>query len=339
MDRADLLSTLKRVAGAISNKTFLPILTHLCFDGSCVIAYDDVVALRAPCTLDFEGCIVGDRLLAILSSSRASSVECIAEKSEVVLKLGRTKARFAFLPQSEFPFTPPSKKGIKLVVDEKLQRAFKIASCSAGRDSAFPSRLGITCVFGRKKLTLYAADNLTIVRVVLNHSESKLEGQQFILLPRFYDLLLAMKGANLVITPKNNILGMSKELELFGKVLPDANPEQFEKAFEAAKLKEIPKADVPSAFARCLERAIVVDKDLTEFSYADGRLIMITKGQGCEVRDSVKIDLGEDSIEVFSSSECLSRYLGFVSRIGIATQCLHLQGDGFDALIGVKAKE
>jgi hypothetical protein len=275
----------------------------------------------------------------MLDSSRASEVESIVEDSAVTLKMGRTKVRFAFLPQSEFPFTPPSRKGIKLAIDEKLQRAFKIASCSAGRDSAFPTRLGITCLFGRKKLTLYATDNLTIVRVVLNHSEPELEGQQFILLARFYDLLLAMKEASMVITPESNILGMSKELELFGKVLSGANPEQFEKSFEAAKLNDIPKADVPAAFARCLERAIVVDKDLTEFSYADGRLGMLTKGQGCEVRDSVKIDLGEDPIEVASSAEYLFRYLGFASRIGIATQCLYLQGDGFDVLIGVKAKE
>lgn len=336
MDRAKLLATLKLVAPALSNKTFLPILTHLCSDGKRVFAYDDVVALRIPCDLGFQGAVPGERLLSLLASSRATSVECLVEEQEVLFKLGRTKIRFPLLPLADFLFDEPDRDGVSLVVDGALRQGLSIAGRSAGQDSAFAARLGVTLSFEKKRLLLYASDNTTMVRVVLPNRVPGLVGKNLILLPRFYDLLLKLgKDSTLVVTEKGDTLGLGEGIELFGHVLPGGDPGQFETVFTRSDLEQMVKAPVPKTLAHCLERAMTTSKESTEFSYADGRLGMLTKDASCELRDSVKIDLGARQQKVRTGAEYLLRYLDVTENIGIGSGCIFLEGKGFQALVSV----
>jgi len=336
MERAALLKTLKRVAPALSNKTFLPILAYFCSDGKSVTAYDDVVALKTPCELGFSGAVPGERLLALLESSRSSAVECLVEKEEILFKLGRTKARFPLLPPTSFLFKEPSRKGVSLDLDAEVQNGISLAGRSAGQDSAFPSRLGITLAFSKRRLTIYASDNTTLVRVIVPHRVPDLAGKNLILLPRFYDLLLKLgESTALILTELGDIIGVADGMELFGKALSGADPDQFGSVFEKLKLDEVIKAKVPATLSHCLERAVITSKESTEFSYADGRLSLFTKDASCEMRDSVKVDLGEEPVKVKTGAGFLLRYIDLAESIGITPQCIILEGAGFQALISV----
>jgi hypothetical protein len=135
------------------------------------------------------------------------------------------------------------------------------------------------------------------------------------------------------------VIGVSDEAQLFGKLIGDPEPDRYEKMILSSKLDEIPKADVPASLARCLQRSLIASqKEDVEFSYADGRLNLLAKDQGIEIRDSVKIDLGEEPIKVYTCAEYVLRYLDVAKRIGISDRCIVLEGDNFQVLVGVKAE-
>jgi DNA polymerase III sliding clamp (beta) subunit (PCNA family) len=237
-------------------------------------------------------------------------------------------------------FVPPKIRGIELDLDVKLREAVKIVSRSATLNLMHPTLSGITLVFGEKKLTLFGTDNVSVARVVENHRVSKLSGKSFVLPPRFYELLLGI-GANtkIVFTTGGDVIGVSDEAQLFGKLIGDPEPDRYEKMILSSKLDEIPKADVPASLARCLQRSLIASqKEDVEFSYADGRLNLLAKDQGIEIRDSVKIDLGEEPIKVYTCAEYVLRYLDVAKRIGISDRCIVLEGDNFQVLVGVKAE-
>ena len=337
MNRVELLATIKKVAPAISSKTFLPILSHVCFDGEYVTACDDVVAMRTPCKTAFQGCVPGEKLMAVLGASRATEAGFEPTNSEVVLKLGRTRVRFATLSTGKFPFSVPGGKGTKLTMDEQLRGAIAVASKSAGQDSAYPNRLGITCMFSKKKLYLYASDDKTIAKVV-TPLESALAGQSFILSPRFCELLLSLGDCCLVVKEDGGLVGKCSGLDLYGKILDNAAPDQFSAVFEGGGLDSIPTAEIPAGFARCLDRALILGEELTTFTYSSGRLNLHTTAAGCELDDHVSIDLGDTDVEVLTRPSYLSRYSGVATRIGITDNCIYLSSAGLDALIGVQAK-
>jgi hypothetical protein len=274
--------------------------------------------------------------LALLGSSGAEEVIFSATESEVVFKLGRTRAKYSTLLDSDFLFAEPDRKGVAIPIDTAFREALVTAEKSAEEGDG--KRTGITLGFGKKKLDVYATDNVTVFHSVLASKAPDMVGKAVILSERFYKLLGKLEDAKLIFTESGDVIGVGKDLELFGKVKDGANPKQFDNVFNSAGLDEIPKADIPISLGRCLDRALVVSKELTEFSYSGGRLSMLTVEQGCEVRDSLKIDLGSDPVEVCTCSEYILRYLNKAKRIGIGNKCIVLEGNSFQVLIGIKAK-
>jgi len=340
MIRSELLNTLKCVSPALRTDKYAAVLSQLRFDGKYVTAYDNVVALRTPCDLPLEGGIVGDLLLSMLSSSNAAEVTCIIKDSEATFKLGRTRLKLAVLPTSEFLFKPPELVGTKLPLDDKLLTAMKLVARSGTAGLDVVGRSGMTLSFSKRQLTLYATDDVTIVRASIPAKAAALSGKSLILSERFYSLLLKQSGMDsLCFTDSGDVLASSESVELFGRVLDGADPVQFEKVFDSMKLKDVPKVDVPLGLARCLQRALVLSKDMTTFSYADGRLSLHTVGFGGEVRDSVKANFGSKPIEVCTCAESLLRYLDGAERIGLSDRCMVVEGPGFEALVAVRKKK
>jgi hypothetical protein len=131
------------------------------------------------------------------------------------------------------------------------------------------------------------------------------------------------------------------DVRLYGQAIREAetgrasDPKQFERVFEAVKPASIVMAEIPEALHGCIDRAMAVDKDRTEFVYDSGVLRMTTTFQGAEVKDSVRIDLGEVPIRAVSHAEYLARYLGDATSIGLSERSLVLEGEAFQVLLGV----
>ncbi len=337
MLRLDLLGVLKKVSPALATKPVVPIFDHLCFTGEHVFAYDDVVAMRASCKLDFKGALPGSLLLSMLGASAVDNVCFEVIDSEVQLKLGRAKLKLASLSPDDFLFRAPDySTATKLVLDDKLIGALKIAARSASATLGDNSKLGITVVFGRKCLTLYATDGMTLVRCIVPVRSPDLDGQSVIMPERFYSLMLRMGAKELLLTDQGDLVALGNGLELFGRVIQGAKPEQYVAVLDRIQIDTVPSADVPPILYRCLERALLVNRDLVTLSYEAGRLHLLSEGNGSELRDSAKIDLGSEAIVVTTSAECVMRYLDAVNRVGISDRGVVLDGPSTVVLVAVQ---
>lgn len=337
MDREDLLRCLKRVTPALGRGA-MPILSHLCFgsDGY-VTAYDGVVALRSPCDVGFVGCVPGE-VVSILSLSSAKQVllEIGEGNSEVLFKIGRTRARFALLPEESYPFVCPRKSGVSIPIDDCLTGSLRIASRSASSDPENPLRSGITFTFSKRRITLYATDETTLVRVSIPRGACL----DSVVMPSRFCELMPPKGT-IWFLEGGGLYAERADVRLYGQAIREAetgrasDPKQFERVFEAVKPASIVMAEIPEALHGCIDRAMAVDKDRTEFVYDSGVLRMTTTFQGAEVKDSVRIDLGEVPIRAVSHAEYLARYLGDATSIGLSERSLVLEGEAFQVLLGV----
>ncbi len=340
--RADLLELLKRVQPALadSRQSLLPVLSHLCFDGKYVTAYNNTVAMRVRCNLDFKGALPGSLLLSMLESAVVDNVVLtVVDEAIVTMKLGRATLKLSSLPETDFMFKRPTyASATKLVMDEKLTNAFRVAARSASVIVDDSSKSGITATFGSKFLTLYATNSRTLVRCKVPLRAPDLEGQSFIIPEQFYSLLLRTESKELLITEQGDLVGLGNGVELYGRVLQDAKPApaDYEAVFKASRLGDVPKADVPAMLIRSLEQARLVNRDLTTLSYSTGKLSLLSTGQGSELRGSAKIDLGEGSLSVITGAESLLRYLDLTKRIGLSTHSVVMEGDGFVVLVAVQ---
>lgn len=335
-ERKELLESLKLVEPALARDPPTPVLSHLCFEDGTVTAFDDMVALRAPCgCLDIHGAVPGEKMISLLSMSRVKEMTAEVADDTLQLKLGRTRINLTMLPPTDFLFREPECTGPDLVLKEAIIRVLKLASRSVDKEASSGSRFGITMVFGKKKMTVYASDSFTIFRAVLDHTSPKLAGTSLILPERFYKQLLNLDAnTRLVITDHDDLKGVAKGVDLFGKRLHGADQAQFESVFTDFRVDKMHKDDVPESLARSLRRALVVTKENTEFRYSGGKLKLTTKVPGCELIDVCKIDLGPDDVTTFTCAEYVLRFLDEANRIGIGPHCIILQGPGFDVMVG-----
>jgi hypothetical protein len=340
--RENLLATLKLVAPALNDKQpMVPVMSHLCFDGKHVVAYDGVVALHAPCTLDFVGALPGTLLLSMLGASAVKLVDIEATESEVVVKLGRAKLKLASLPEADFVFSPPyyRKGSTRLVLDENLLDAFRLVARSAGVSDDV-SRSGITMKFVSRGVILYASDDRTLARCQVDLGGVLPDAESIIIPERFYSLMLKMEPKELLITKSGDLVALSQDANpiLFGRVQQGANPDQYESVFGSAHWQDVPKTLMGEFLPRCLERAKLVNSELVTLAYTPGRLGVSSTGLGGELSDSCKLDFGEDSFEVVTCPECILRYTDTLKHIGICDRGIMLEGTDFCVLVAVQQK-
>ena len=343
MQRDDLLKTVKLVAPALgteANSKDAPVLTHLCFSGKSVTAYDNYAALYAPCDLPLKACVPGDTLISMLDRMRAKEVTASIEEDGVsaLFKAGRVRLTLGILPTTDALFSRP-KIGdtMSAAMNDDLVDALGLAARSGGINSAFPSRSGITMAFGRRSVSLYSTDDAVVFKKTVKIDQKGLAGRSFILPPRFYSLLLSMSGVGEVLfTEEGNIGAMGDGVELYSREIKGADPDKYDATLRMGLAdKKICYADVPTLLLKMLQRAVLINPEWSEIVYSDGRLSLNTVGRGSRLQESVKIDLGDVSMKVRTGAAYLLRYLDRSKRIGISPMCVVL-GDDFNVLIAVR---
>lgn len=337
MERKALLEILKSVSPTLATGTPpMQILKYLCFDEKSVFAYDGSVALRTACDVPIVGAVYGEKLIQVLSESRAANVEMVPDGDNVKFTLGRTKLSLTALPAGDFVFTFPSKKGAsKIPVIDGFTAAVELASRSGNTDVQFASRSGITFRFGKRKLTMYATDNTILVRIVMAMNAPGMDGKSLIMHNRFYKLLPGFDASEILVTDEGDMIGTGGGVEIYGRVVHGADPDQFDRLFSSCDLDTVLKTDIPPQLTRCLRRAMVIS-EMSKFVYEKGRLSLHSEHSGSVLNDDVKIDLGADPISILAKPESILRYLDVATRIGISNKCVIVEGDGFQALIAVK---
>lgn len=345
INRAELIANLKQVEPALSSKEFVPIFTCFCFDGATVTAYDDIVALQAPCGINIKGGLRGRLLLDFFEASKATNVEISQDGRDVHIKAGRSKLDTTAFPEEDFIFQFPKGEDAEVIdIDEAFTEALGKALVSMGTDPSHQWRMGVTTIFDSRGIIFYSTDNKSASKVWVDFDKERdIPERVTVLPPRFCELVVDLGKKNgahkLVLTETWAECKFKSGLRLFSKTIQQAAPDQYDAIFteQAGKKVRQQLIDIPAGLDRCLERSEVVigyntDDPKMTLKVEEGKLNFYTKSPVGDVRDTIKLE-GHPDIEVDCLPSLIKRVLPQVNRFLVTEGCVVLAGEKFVHLV------
>ena len=278
MDRKELLAALAIVEPSLAVNDLIPALTHFWFTGSEVMAYNDVISISVPFETDIIGSIKGKVMYDFLSKCTAKSVEFkgieLDSKSEAVednnllIKCGRATLKIRLFSEDMFLFKIPDYEEWEQISVDSTDLIDSLDVClqSIGNHVAEPERNGITFIpKERNTIHMYSTDGITLSHAsVKNKVRSKLP-DRFVLSHAFCAAAKRLfakmknKGYEMYIDEDYVVLIFSNGIKLFGRLVEDLHPLQYEGVFE----KYLPDRDtkymmpLPKTLPTGVERAYV----------------------------------------------------------------------------------
>ena len=267
LSRKDLLAAISLVTPAVGSPTFVPILSHLCFDGASVTAYNDVVAISTRCEVDFAKSIPGDLLTKLLGSLASDdvSIQPDGDTEHVLIRSGRSKLTLPCLPAADYVFDFPDTEKAKfsVVATDELIKGLDLCLLSVGNDPTHAAQLGITLTSKTgHHLASYSTDNFTMSRHIT-------EGD----FPEFEPIILPTDFCRALVTLANKFGGEEITLhfydgavkatvgtyaQVFSKLVSTVVSHDFGPAFNKFLGKAPEWVEIPPEWAACFDRASIV---------------------------------------------------------------------------------
>ena len=152
MRREELLNILKLASPALlsDNEVVLPILKSFWFNGTHVIASNDVIATCLSVNVTEKAIVPGKKLTSFLSVCNTKKVKfSTSKKGDLIISCGSSKLRLSSLPKEDWPFEfPDIEQAVSLTVGESFFRAIEMCS-SQSPDTGLGSWIGgIILTFG-----------------------------------------------------------------------------------------------------------------------------------------------------------------------------------------------
>ena len=152
MKREELLDTLKLAAPALlsDNEVVLPILKSFWFNGTHVIASNDVIATCISVKASEKVIVPGKKLTSFLSACSTKEVKlAISKKGNLIIRCGSSKLLLSSLSDKDWPFEfPDIEQAISLKVGKSFFTAIEMCS-SQSPDTGLGSWIGgIILTFG-----------------------------------------------------------------------------------------------------------------------------------------------------------------------------------------------
>lgn len=149
-----------------SNDAILPILSHFCFAGDIVYAWNDVCAVIVEFETGLNCALHGDTLTALLEAAGSDSVEFrVPKDGPVEMRCGAGWVKLPSLPLTDSSFSVPDEETlVEMALTDDVLTGLERCMISVGEDSLKPEFAGVTVDYGRGKLTFYSSDNKTASR-------------------------------------------------------------------------------------------------------------------------------------------------------------------------------
>jgi hypothetical protein len=301
MKVGELIETLKTVSGAIPETDLIPILANFWFERDTVLAYNDLIAIQAPCATGFVGMVPNTVRSFLRSVGNDETVSFTSNDKEVVVEIGDAKFYLLIFP-GRFPFVmpKPGESVPSMGMSRRFIHALKTCLLSMSKDTSRPEHLGITIIPGGDKAQLFATDSKTLTWVRNVPATMTGKPERVILPTPFCEQLIAFATTK---TFEKIALGTSHAMAraedgttLFGRSIESTKPLNFTEIVKHNlprdyRSKTIP---VPVNLKRVMERANIVaslnlDRERTCITVRNGIAEFYTKEEGMAITD--KLDL------------------------------------------------
>lgn len=343
MKRAEFVEILRKVEPALSSKDAVPVQSCFCFDGKSVLAYDDVVAMQAPCEVELAGGLKGKVLLPFLQTSRAKEVELSTADGdglrEVTIKAGRSRLKLPLVDDSDVSFKFPTGKGATEVKPgTEFKAALQRALVSLGSDPGVGWQFGVTLVWGKRPV-LYSSDNRGACKITFRDPGFAGDNKPMVLPPQFCRLLVGLASGDdlelLLLHQQWTEARFASGLRLFSRTVTEVDTKSYEELFDGTK--GIEPLVIPDGLERCIDRSKIIAGFMMD-PYAtlrvkEGKLRLHTESAAGVAADTLSLSGAHDDIEVKVAPEILARALPYSTGFAVRDEFVYLLGDGFSHLV------
>jgi len=290
-DREELLQQLDVAKLAIDSRDFIPILSHFCFHGKTVTAYNDFIGIQVNCKTNFTLALQANILLKLLSSVSTKEVDIGFSKNAVFFKAGAARTgvrgRLPFMGEEDFLFKWPNLKriGMHTFKEKQAERFFNgIQLCLSSVGDQMPSQMGVTLNHKGKSLCMYSTNNKAISKFTTTALTNA--GVENIILPTIFCQAI-LKGAQtyglenvgIQVAKGFVVVSFGDECKMYGKLVNNKDPLDFEEVIGEHIGKDYAdtKQKAPKGFADIFNRALLIlGNDLQKTVIAQCELNTVT---------------------------------------------------------------
>lgn len=325
MKRSELKDSLELVGLALADKPLIPTLQCFCFEKGLVKAYDDQIGIIADCPVTVEFAVHGKTFLGLLKTSNAENLEFNLGDNEVTIKADRSTFKLPFLPAEDFLFKDFDcvvKARIKL--NEALLEGLKACLTTTSRDQAQPALMGVYLSPGY----FFGCDGDVVTKAEVGSVMS--EPHSCLMPNAFCHAVLQISETTkctegvLEISDDWAVVGFANEYEVYGRLIQNDNPIDFDDLINKTIKGKITFVEVPPGLNEALARArVIADTETvaTVFTIEANRLKLLTDGRAGVVRDSLGIAKHPD-VKVSLSAEMVQKTISLCDEICVMENCL-----------------
>ena len=348
-----LLDKFKIVRPAVADDDRIRPLTHFCFTGDRLMAFNDRIAISTPRTTDFKGTVPAKRVTDLLSTSRAAVVELVSEGENVLINLGNASIKLAsFSPDmflNIYPFSGVMPK--HNFIDGIAGRFFAGIECcmpSVETHAVVKDKLGITIIPDTNALRLYSTNGQTMTKVTLPLPKKNKFKERVILSGEFCTQMLHLAKRAAITRlfihkerltkrearkrqPCDYALFVADDTLLFGRLIISESPLDMEKVVQDFVPKDQAKAMVaiPPKLKEVLQRMtriseIVTAETLTHIIIKDGMATFRSASQRGEISETIPLP-GHPDAETRMIVSHLLHALGSFEQVLFQPRCVLLR--------------
>lgn len=179
MNTKDLVQRLELVQPALADDNLVPIFTCFMFKEGTVSAYNDVISIIAPLTLDIDQVALNGTILIGLLKNSTGDAEFSMNDENVQIKAGRSNYKLPYFKQEDFLFEEPDEQWVAAVsVNETLLRGLEVCLTTVSRDHSMPALMGVCFNFDKKLMFSCDGDAITQYK-----TEAKFNGKGVFTVP------------------------------------------------------------------------------------------------------------------------------------------------------------
>ncbi len=349
MIREDLLTALAVSSSALApeNETVAPIFRCFCFTEGSVIAYDDIVGVRAVTPeVDFQGVVPGRLLHKFVKSCTGKHLTFEPfrrEEERWRVKCGSTKLDFNRREVEDFPFRFPEAEGDAVVElgDDffaGLDLCTKIVP-----DRGLSTWVGAVFFCFGKELRLLST-NVTRNEIRTYTVECKgtrvgkdVCGRCIVLPVMFCKAALSLhkaypeEAARLSVSASHATISFSEVASVFGRAVSMEGVSQAVKRIEALLSDFGDLISLQDNLRESLVRAAAIsdDGDWCRMRVEDGKMFLRTDTKAGCVRDTLGLQGTHDDIKVRTDPKRLAKSLDHCVEFRLAQRFTVLRGGGY----------
>jgi DNA polymerase III sliding clamp (beta) subunit (PCNA family) len=273
MKTSDLKRALRLCRGSLQSNDLIPILTHFCFDGDSVYAFNDITAVYVSLDTGIHLGVRGDTMLGVLDTLGEEVTMGMKGQSALKLKSKRADIDLTGMPKSAFVLDIPDEPVLLIVnVDAALMRNLDMCRSTAGLNAMQREFTAVAFILEEGELAVYSTDDTRLSRYTIPAENiiDKKKGAKYFLVPaqscrQFLDVWNDIKeevatnpdkGAALYFTKNWCWMGIERAT-IFSKLMPETPP-NYRGMFDQVFPQERQWAGLPDGLIDAFRRAEVL---------------------------------------------------------------------------------